>query len=278
VSPSSGPVPTGHTTVAAVIGDPVRHSRSPAIHNAAFAAVGLDWVFVALPTVRGRGADAVAAMATLELGGMSVTMPLKEEVAHALERLSPLAARLDAVNCVAWQDGGLVGHNTDASGFAAAVAHAGTSLEGATVAVIGAGGAARAAIVGALDAGASGVRIVNRTLGRSEAAAALDPDRCRVGSFDDVAAAEVVVNATPVGMTGTPGIPVDPGMISAGQVVVDLVYDPVDTALLTSARSSGATVIDGLGMLVHQAADAFRLWTGQEPPVEVMLAAAAAAD
>jgi shikimate dehydrogenase len=270
----AGVTVTGHTTVAAVIGDPVRHSRSPAIHNAAFAATGLDWVFVALPTPRGRAADAVSAMATFGFGGMSVTMPHKEEVVGLLERLSPLASRLDAVNCVVWQDGGLVGHNTDASGFAAAVAHAGTPLTGLQVVVLGAGGAARAVVVGALDAGAAGVTIVNRTPGRSEAAAALDPDRCRVGDQRDVATADVVVNATPVGMTDTPGCPIDPASISPNQVVVDLVYDPVDTELLRAARAVGAVAIDGLGMLVHQAAEAFRLWTGLEPPIDVMLDAA----
>jgi shikimate dehydrogenase len=265
---------TGHTTVAGVIGDPVRHSRSPAIHNAAFAATGLDWVFVALPTTRGRAADAVAAMATFGLGGMSVTMPHKEDVARVLDRLSPLAARLDSVNCVAWQDGGLVGHNTDASGFASALAHVGTDLAGRQVAVLGAGGAARAVIAGALDAGAAGVIVVNRTPGRADAAVALDPERCRVGGSDDVADADVVVNATPLGMTGTPGCPVKPGALSAGQVVVDLVYDPVETDLLAAARAVGALAVDGLGMLVHQAAEAFRLWTGIEPPVDVMLDAA----
>jgi shikimate dehydrogenase len=274
MSSASAGLVTGHTTVAAVIGDPVSHSRSPAIHNAAFAATGLDWVFVALTTPRLRAAEALTAMATFGLGGMSVTMPHKADVAGLLERLSPLASRLDSVNCVAWQEGGLVGHNTDASGFAAAVAYAGASLTGRQVVVLGAGGAARAVVVGAIEAGAAGVTIINRTPGRSAAAAALDPERCRVGQPGDVAGADVVVNATPVGMVGTPGCPVDADHLSSGQIVVDLVYDPVATELLQAARAVGATAIDGLGMLVHQAAESFRLWTGVEPPIAVMLDAA----
>jgi shikimate dehydrogenase len=140
--------------------------------------------------------------------------------------------------------------------------------------VLGAGGAARAVVVGALEAGAAGVTIINRTPGRSAAAAALDPERCRVGQPGDVAGADVVVNATPVGMVGTPGCPVDADHLSSGQIVVDLVYDPVATELLQAARAVGATAIDGLGMLVHQAAESFRLWTGVEPPIAVMLDAA----
>jgi shikimate dehydrogenase len=266
---------SGHTRVAAVIGDPVAHSRSPAVHNAAFAATGLDWVYVAFTTASGHADRALEAMVTLGLGGLSVTMPHKEQVARSLEHLSPVARRLAAVNCVAWDGDHLVGHNTDATGFVAAVAHAGHRLDGASVAVLGAGGAGRAVVAGVLDAGASRVHVINRSPGRGADAVALDPTRCVVGNTDVIASVDVVVNATPVGMAGHSGCPVEPGMLHAGQVVADLVYNPVETELLGRARDAGASTVDGLGMLVHQAADAFRLWTGVEPPIDVMLAAAA---
>lgn len=265
---------SGHTRVAAVIGDPVAHSRSPAVHNAAFAATGLDWVYVAFTTVSGHADRALEAMVTLGLGGLSVTMPHKQQVAQSLEHLSPTARRLSAVNCVAWDGDRLVGHNTDASGFVATVAHAGRSLDGAVVAVVGAGGAGRAVVAGALDAGAARVIVINRNRERGAEAIALDPGRCVAGGPADVAAANVVVNATPVGMTAQPGCPIPTGLLHADQLVADLVYDPIDTELLAMARQVGATTADGLGMLVHQAADAFRLWTGVEPPVDVMLSAA----
>lgn len=264
---------SGATTVAAVIGDPVAHSLSPAVHNAAFAATSLDWVFVALRTPAGGAGAVLDAMAASSLGGLSVTMPLKAEVAAHLGSLDPLAASLGAVNCVARHGEDLVGHNTDASGFAAWLAAAGHPLADARVVVLGAGGAGRAVVAGALAAGAHSVVVVNRSSGPAAAAAALGPQRCSVGGLDDVASADVVVNATSVGMSGQPGCPLPDGSLRAGQVVADLVYDPVDTELLRAAREVGAVALDGVGMLVHQAADAFRLWTGVEPPLAVMAAA-----
>jgi shikimate dehydrogenase len=236
-----------------VIGDPVDHSKSPAVHNAAFAAAGLDWVFVALRVPAGEAAVALAAMRTMGLAGMSVTMPHKEAVAGLVDRCAPLASRLGAVNCVARDGDLLVGHNTDASGFVSWVTHTGCRLDGAVVAVVGAGGAARAVIAGALDAGAARVLIVARS-----------PQR---------AAAAVVVNATPVGMAGSPGLGVPASLLRPDQVVADLVYHPVETELLRAAREIGAVALDGRGMLVHQAAHAFALWTGVDPPLAAMLAA-----
>jgi shikimate dehydrogenase len=269
----SQPAVSGRTRVAAVIGDPVMHSRSPAIHNAAFAATGLDWVYVAFATARGHADRALEAMATLGLGGLSVTMPHKEQVAQSLKRLSPAATRLGAVNCVAWEGDHLVGHNTDATGFVAALVDAGHSLDGATVAVLGAGGAGRAVVAGCLDAGATRVHVINRSAERAANGVMLDPGRCVAGTMADVTAADVVVNATPLGMIATPGCAVPEGVLRSGQVVADLVYEPVDTELMAMAREAGASAVGGLGMLVHQAADAFRLWTGMEPPLDVMLAA-----
>lgn len=276
---------TGSTRVAAVIGSPVRHSLSPVLHNAAFEAAGVDWVFVALDVASGRGRHAVAAMRALQLAGLSVTMPHKSDVAGAVDDLSAAAAELGAVNCVAWDGDRLVGHNTDGDGFLDALrADVGVDPSGRRAVVVGAGGAARAVIRALARQGATEVVVVNRTAAHATAAAALAGTSGRVGSAADVAAADIVVNATPIGM-GAPvlaepdpdRLPVPAEALHAGQVVADLVYQPLVTPLLRVAGGRGATTLDGVGMLLHQAARAFQLWTGAEAPMEAMRAALAGA-
>jgi len=275
---SGGWVPSATTTVAAVIGDPVRHSRSPAIHNAAFRACGLDWVYVAFAVPAGAGAAAVAAVRTLRLGGLSVTMPHKEAVAAAVDRLTDDAARLGAVNCVAWEGDVLVGDNTDGPGLLRSLAaELGWDPAGRRCAVVGAGGAARAVVLALARAGAAEVVVVNRSPGRAGRAAELAGAVGRVGTGEELSSVELVVHATPVGMGDDAGsLPFDPDLLRPGQIVVDLVYEPLDTALLEAARARGAVAVDGLGMLVHQAALQFERWTGSEPPVDAMAAAARA--
>ena len=169
----SGPVPGRR--VAAVIGDPVRHSRSPAIHNAAFAAAGIDWTFTAFEVPAGKGAEALEAMRILGLAGMSVTMPLKAEVAAAADTVDEEVEILAAANCIVpLDDGRLRAVNTDASGFVAGLqADAGVSPDGLRVALIGGGGAARAVAWGLAAAGAADVAVINRTETRAEAAASI---------------------------------------------------------------------------------------------------------
>lgn len=275
MSTTAGRVLRATTTVAAVIGSPVRHSLSPAILNAAFDAMALDWAFVAFDVAEGDARGALDAMSTLGLGGLSVTMPHKTAVAGALDRLSVDAARLQAVNCVARDSAGLVGHNTDGGGLLdALVADAGFVPSGARCCVVGAGGAGRAVVAALAAAGAAEVAVVNRDHGRAVAAAELAGPVGRVATGDAVAAAELVVNATSVGMTQNPGLPVDPSLLHEGQLVVDLVYEPAVTALLHAAEARGARPVGGLGMLVHQAARAVELWTGDRAPVAAMAEAA----
>lgn len=269
----------GSTRLAAVIGSPVRHSRSPILINAAFASAGLDWAFVALEVAPGDAAAAVAAVRVLGLGGLSVTMPHKHDVIEALDRLTPDAEALDAVNCIAWDGHELVGHNTDGGGLIDALAaDQGLRPEGMRCAVLGAGGAARAVVRSLATAGAAEVVVVNRTAERAESAAALAGPVGRVGTASDVRDAELVVNATSIGMGSAEGdrspTPVDAAVLRSGQTVVDLVYVPVETPLLRLAAEAGARPVDGIGMLVHQAARAVALWTGQEPDAAVMKAAA----
>ena len=216
-------------------------------------------------------------MRTLGIEGLSVTMPHKADVVPALDRLTPTASRLAAVNTVAVEAGALVGDNTDGPGLLDALRQdEGFDPAGRRCLIVGAGGAARAVVVALADAGASEIVVANRTRTNAESAAALAPDVARPGSADEADGVDLVVNATPLGMTED-GLPVDPARLGAGQLVVDLVYHPPMTPLLEAARARGAVAVNGLGMLIHQAALQFRGWTGEEPPLEVMSAAAAAA-
>ncbi len=268
---------SGATKVAAVIGHPVRHSRSPAIHNAAFAALRLDWAFVAFDVAPGAGGDAVKAMRTLGLAGLSVTMPHKGQAFAAVDRCSPEAEALGAVNCVVARGAELVGENTDGAGLVDSLRlDRGVDVSGMEVVVLGAGGAARAIVLALAGAGAARIGVANRSPARADRAAALAGPIGRVVAPEAASQATLVVNATPVGMGRGGALALDPRWLAPGQVVVDIVVDPLDTPLLQAARRRGATTVDGLGMLVHQAAHAFRHWTGEDPPVEVMAAAARA--
>lgn len=247
------------------------------MHNAAFRVLGLDWAFVAFEVAPGQAAAAIGAVRALGIEGLSVTMPHKTDAAAACDRLTDAAAALGAVNVVVREAGGaVVGDNTDGLGFLASLADEGFDPAGRRCVVLGAGGAARAVVRALAGAGAAEVVVVNRTPARGGVAAAAASPVGRVGTAADVAGAHLVVNATPLGMLGDPRLPVDPELLGPGQVVADLVYDPTVTPLLAAAAARGAAAVGGLGMLVHQAALAFRLWTGQDPPLDVMAAAARA--
>jgi shikimate dehydrogenase len=278
-------VPVGVSTrVAGVIGDPVEHSLSPVLHNAAFAALGLDWVYVAFPVATGQVGAAVAGMRALGVAGLSVTMPHKAAAAAQMDELSPTAARLGAVNTVIRRGSVLVGESTDGAGLLAALlADHRWAPAGRRCVVLGNGGAARAVILALADAGAAAVAVVARRPEAADAAAALAGRAGQAASIDAVAGADLIVNATSVGMTGSgsgsdPDLPLrlDPSRLGPGQVVVDLIYAPLETPLLAAARGAGARVANGLGTLIHQAALQSRLWTGVDPPLDVMTAAAAA--
>lgn len=263
---------TATTRVAAVIGHPVVHSLSPALHSAGFASLGVDWAYAAFDVAPGEAAAALAAMRTLGLAGLSVTMPHKTDVAGAVDRLDPAAAALRSANTVSRAaDGALVGHSTDGDGLLASLAEAGVSVAGAACCVVGAGGAARSIIDALGRAGAAGIAVINRDATRRDLAVASAP-QAEAGAADAVGDAQIVINATSVGMSGdlVDQIPLDPGHLRSGQVVVDIVYRPLETALLRAARQAGATTVDGLGMLVHQAALQEQIWLGMMPDVQAM--------
>jgi shikimate dehydrogenase len=256
--------------VAGVIGSPVRHSLSPAIHNAAFAASGLDWAFLAFEVEAGGAATALDGMRVLGLGGLSVTMPHKGDVAAHVDERSEVVDRLGAANCVVPLGGGrLRAESTDGAGFLRSLADAEVDPQGLRCCVVGAGGAARAVILALATAGAAEVAVVNRTAVNGAAAASLAGPVGRSADSSAISDADLVVNATSVGMGGGPA-PVDTALLGAGQVVADLVYEPVRTVLLEAAAAAGCRTVDGLGMLVHQAALAFESWTGEPAPLEAM--------
>lgn len=265
--------PGSHTRLAGVIGHPVRHSRSPAIHNAALRALGLDWAYLAFDVAPGAGAAAVSAMRGLGLAGLNVTMPHKADVARAVDRRSPVAEALGAVNTVVAAGDELVGENTDGAGLLAALAaDHGFDPAGRRCLVLGAGGSARAVVLALAGAGARSVEVVARRPEQAGAAARLADGSGRVRTVDQVEAADLVVNATPV--TAELPLGLDAARLGPGQLVVDLGYQPRVTALMAAAAARGARSANGLGMLVHQAALSFRLWTGEDAPLAAMAAAA----
>jgi shikimate dehydrogenase len=271
--------PSAASTIVGVIGDPVRHSWSPLLHNAAFDALGLDWVSVAFEVPAAAASAAFEGARALGVAGLSVTMPHKEAAAAAVDERTEVATRLSSVNCISRVGDRLVGDSTDGPGLIAALGRGpGFVPSGRVCLVVGAGPAARAVILALADAGAAEVIVVNRSPDRAQVAAGLATGRGRVGGPADVAGADLVVNATPLGMgaggPSAPAYPIDLEDLHAGQVVVDLVYHPAVTPLLARAAAAGAVVANGLGMLVHQAAIAIETWTGRPAPLEAMWAAA----
>ena len=270
----------GATRVAAVLGWPVAHSLSPVIHNAAFAALEMDWTYVALPVEPGAVPAAVAGLQALGFAGANVTMPHKQAVAEVMDELTEDAARLRAVNTIEVAGGRLIGHNTDAPGFARFLEDdAGFDPAGKTAVLFGAGGAARACALAGARAGLTRIVVAHREPARAAPLAdALDGFETEVeaiafGNAAD-ASADLVINATPLGAHGE-GLPLP--KLGADTLFVDLLYRPAMTPAQQAAKAAGAQAVGGLGLLLHQAALAFELWTGRPAPLEVMSAAAVAA-
>ena len=271
---------TGKTRLLAVIGAPIGHSLSPIIQNAALHAAGLDYVYTALPVRADALASAVRGLRDAGIAGFNVTIPFKTEIIPLLDALSEDARRIQAVNTVVIEDGRLVGYNTDVAGFLAGFAERGIALTGKKAVLIGAGGAARAALWGLLRSGVSSVAIGVRSVEKGAALAAdftTDGD-VRAVSFDDAAwiaacsDADIVVQTTPLGMTPhTEEMPpVDAAVINPSAVVYDLIYTPAETRFLREARAQGCETINGETMLVAQGAEAFHLWAGVRPDMELM--------
>lgn len=261
---------------AGVIGFPVEHSLSPRIHLAAAKAVGINLAYEAIPVMANEVGAAISAMRDEPIRGYSVTMPHKETVIEFLDELTPSATALGAVNHITNTNGWLTGNNTDGNGFVLGLEHsAKTSVRGKTCGVIGSGGAARAIIEACARHGAKEVVVVARSAERAQTAALLAGDSGRTGDGDALGRCDVVVNATPIGMAHTESagqLPCDVEALSPTAVVIDIVYNPLETPLLTAVAGRGMVGVNGLSMLVGQAAEQFSAWTGVPAPLREMFA------
>ena len=271
---------SGKTRLLGVIGHPIGHTLSPRMHNAAFAASGLDYVYVPLDVRPEDLPEAVAGLGALGFRGFNVTMPHKEAILPLLEEVDGAARVSGAVNTVTIEDHILRGTNTDISGFAEACREVGVSFAGGRVLLVGAGGAAAAIAVAVLGEGASELRILNRSRWRAdnlrdrlrwaypEAAVSVhdagDPQRAALG-------ADVIVNATYLGMKDGDPLPVPASCLEANTVVCDAVYRRGgETGFVRLARERGLRTVSGERMLLYQGVQAQRIWTGREPDVRAM--------
>ncbi len=273
---------SGKTRLCGLIGDPVEHSMSPVMHNAAFSETGVDFLYVPFRVKKEELGKAIEGMRALNMRGLNVTIPHKVEVIRFLDKPDPLAEKIGAVNTIVNDDGSLTGYNTDASGFLQALLEKGTEPKGENVVLLGAGGAARAISFILADRGAHLV-VLNRLeefdwarelasrLSEifSQEVAALELNRGNLAGVLNKAG--ILVNATSVGMNpNADGTPVDAQLLRKGLVVVDIVYNPIKTRLLREAELAGARTIAGLDMLVWQGALAFEKWTGHKAPAGLM--------
>ncbi len=271
---------SGRTRICGVIGDPIEHTMSPAMHNAAFNKLGIDYLYVPFQVRREELSKAIKGMRALNIRGLNVTIPHKVAIIPFLDELDSLAERIGAVNTIVNDDGILRGYNTDAAGFLQALVEKGIELDGKNVVILGAGGASRA-ISFILAERVSSLVILNRTLDKAKELAdrlsKISRGRVEALKLDEksqvraISKADILVNATSVGMA--PDIdetPVSSNLLRADLTVFDTVYNPIKTRLLREAEEAGAETISGLDMLVWQGALALEKWTGLKAPVDIM--------
>jgi shikimate dehydrogenase len=273
---------SGKTQICALIGDPVEHTMSPAMHNAAFKKLGLDYLYIPFRVKPAELAQAVAGLRALNVRGFNVTIPHKVSVISLLDSLDPLAAKIGAVNTVVNDGGHLKGYNTDAEGFLRALEGRGVEPRDKNVVILGAGGASRAISYILCEKGAR-LTVLNRKLELDWAeniARLIKRDLSKDVKVEELTPralspalkkADILVNATSVGMS--PAVdksPVPVGLLKRRLVVFDIVYNPIMTKLLREAKAAGAKVIGGVDMLAWQGALAFEKWTGQPAPVDLM--------
>lgn len=278
------------TAAIALLGHPVAHSISPPMQQAALDALGVHARYEAWDVAPGEVGAAVERLRAEGVIGANVTVPHKVEMLRHADEVDALAAEVGAVNTIVPRDGRLLGANTDVAGVLRTLADAAVDVAGSQVVLIGAGGAARAVVVAMRAQGAARLTIANRTPAHAEALVSLGGDgmEVRTAPLDALtpelrgamARARLVIHSTSLGMRHGPdesATPVPAGLFVAGQAALDLVYVPERTPFLRAAEAAGAQPIGGLGMLVYQGAESFRMWTGLEPPTEAMFAAARAA-
>ena len=268
----------GTTSVYCIIGHPIAHSLSPAIHNTAFKLYGMDAVFVAFDVDPAMLREAVNGIRALGIKGLTVTIPHKERIIPYLDDVNPVAQSIGAVNTVKNENGKLIGYNTDVWGFMEPLKQLADRLKGGSALLVGAGGASRAIVYALKTLGIGKLFIANRTAERGKRlegyASGLGIESKYIG-FDEKQMNEtaknvdLIINATPLGMHGVGGrLPITSEYISRNAIVYDIVYNPLETPLLAEARKAGAIAISGVDMLVYQAVFAFEIWTGVRPDPE----------
>ena len=260
------------THTVGLIGWPVEHSRSPAMHNAAFEALGLDWRYILLPTPLDQLDAVVGRIRSGELSGTNVTIPHKQAVMPLLDEIDPAAQAVGAVNTIVRRAGRLIGFNTDTLGFKRSLLETGCVIADQACAVLGAGGSARAVVYVLRELGAR-ITIYARDVAKASVLSSDARPLSDVAHIDPATC--LIVNTTPVGLS--PHAEASPWPIDvplpANALVFDLLNNPARTRLMQQAEKQGLPAVNGWGMLVYQGAAAFKLWTGVEPPVEVMLTA-----
>ncbi len=275
---------SGKTRVCGVIGDPIEHSLSPIMHNAAFEALGLDYVFLAFKVKSAGVADAVNGMRALNIRGLNVTMPHKNTVMASLDRIDLSAQIINSVNTILNKENLLFGFNTDGVGAVKALKENGVELKGRKVLLLGAGGAARA-IAYTMAKEADELAVLNRTVKQAQALVKLleksANKKIAFGSLSpsdiqrNLQDSDILINATSVGMKPHPEeSPVPAKLLRSNLSVMDIVYNPLETKLAKDAKAAGAKVVSGVEMLIYQGAASFEIWTGKSAPVEVMRKAA----
>lgn len=272
---------TGQTKIVGIIGAPIKHSRSPQIHNAAIAALGLDYVYVPFHVQPDNLGAAIEGFKAINVVGINVTIPHKQDVIPYLDEISTEATLIGAVNTLIFKEGAIAGENTDAPGFLQAMQEEGFKVpQGGTAVVIGAGGSARAIVVALVLAGVQTICITNRTVSRAVALATNLSEKTGASIYgiglDDpklpstVGTSQLIVNTAATSMDVSHPLLIDPEWLEPQSIVYDIVYTPPETRLLQAAAEKDCHTIGGLGMLVHQGAIAFEKWTGVNPPVETM--------
>ena len=269
----------GYTRLAAVVANPIKHSISPFIHNSAFEATGINGVYLALEVEVSDLAETVANIRRYQMFGINLSMPYKEEVIPYLDELSDEVRLIGAVNTVVNQNGNLIGYNTDGKGFFKSLPS--FTILGKKMTLLGAGGAAKAVLAQAILDGASQVSVFVRSTSMEKTKAYLETLQSETGFRVDlyaleehsvlqerIAASDLLVNATSVGMDGKSSPVPENLLLPENLLVADIIYQPFETPFLQWAKSQGNVAVNGLGMLLYQAAEAFKLWTGKDMPTD----------
>lgn len=277
---------TGHTQLTGLLGSPVAHSISPMMHNEAFAQLGLDYAYLAFDVNEEELETAIEGLRAMKVKGFNLTMPNKNRMCRLCDKLSPVAQITGAVNTVVNENGIFVGHTTDGIGYMESVKEAGVNIIGEKITVLGAGGAATSIIVQAAFDGVAEISIFNQKSKSYERMEGIisqltEQTNCKLNLFTydsqdilrkELAESILLVNTTPVGMAPNieDSLITDTTMFHSKLTVSDIIYNPEETKLLRLAKETGCQTFNGLHMLLYQGAAAFKLWTGQEMPIEII--------